>query len=157
MLGAQLIRIVQENTPRLLQIPETSAAKEQSPGKWSTKEIVGHLLDSAINNHTRFVLANQKSDLVFDGYDQDKWVDLHQYRSVPWEHLVHWWAAANQHLAWLIEQIPEPVLNRETSSHSLDSMAFKKLAPNEPASLAYLIEDYMIHLQHHLDQIMLTR
>ena len=53
--------------------------KSQTPraqDKWSPREIVGHLIDSAANNHQRFVRAQFTDDLVFSGYQQAEWVGV---------------------------------------------------------------------------------
>ena len=60
--------------PRLETICDADAALPRAPGKWSRKEIIGHLIDSASNNHDRFVRAQFTDDLVCDSYDQDAWV-----------------------------------------------------------------------------------
>ncbi len=73
---------------------------------WVRKEILGHLIDSAVNNHQRFVRAQIASPLVGPGYDQEAWVSLHRYRERPWADLVVLWAALNGHLAAVIEAVP---------------------------------------------------
>ena len=62
-------------TPRLLALSDAEAAKAPAPGKWSPKQVLGHLIDSASNNHQRFVRAQFTDDLVFAGYQQEPWVE----------------------------------------------------------------------------------
>ena len=68
-LGAKLLSLVEVAEPRLREIGELESAKATLPGGWSPKEVIGHLIDSASNNHQRFVLAALQSSLEFPGYD----------------------------------------------------------------------------------------
>src|SRR5437016_2217214 len=74
--------------PRLLRISEAQSEAPRAEEHWSSKQIIGHLIDSAANNHARFVLAQFKDDLVFPGYDQNKWVQAQQYEAASWPQLV---------------------------------------------------------------------
>ena len=74
-------------------LPDDAAARRPSPGKWSPKEIIGHLIDSASNNHQRFVRAQLQDDLVFPGYAQDEWVAAQRYQDGPWRELLELWRA----------------------------------------------------------------
>ncbi len=124
-----------------------------APDKWSIIEILGHLVDSACNNHRRFVLATGKNDLVFEGYDQGHWVSVQEYKSASWKVIVHLWYYYNKHLVHLIKSLPQETVSKEQSRHSFDTMAFKLISSEEPSSLAYLIVDYIDHMNHHLNQI----
>jgi hypothetical protein len=134
---------------------EISAAEstKSSNGEWSRREILGHLIDSAANNHQRFVRAQFKDDLVFPGYEQEQWVSSQRYNDKPWPDLIELWRAYNLHLVHVVAHIPEDVLTRQRDKHSLDQIAFNSVAQNAPATLEYLIRDYLDHLKHHLDQI----
>ncbi|MEO8580489.1 MAG: DinB family protein [Gemmatimonadales bacterium] len=72
---AELRHSIDEATPRLQRMTEEQARRSPKPGKWSPSEIIGHLIDSASNNHQRFVRARFQDDLVFPGYEQDAWVN----------------------------------------------------------------------------------
>src|SRR5437764_8545226 len=88
------------------QLLKISAEKSQVPraqGKWSPKEIIGHLIDSASNNHQRFVRAQFTDDLIFAGYEQDAWVSVQQYGRESWPLLVQLWKSFNLHLAHVME------------------------------------------------------
>jgi len=147
-------RTVEEASARLLSIPETEAAARPAEGKWSAKETIGHLIDSATNNHQRFVRAQFKEDLVFDGYAQEDWVRSQAYDRADWDGLVALWRSYNLHLAHVMAHAPEEVLRRERAAHTLDRIAFKTVAPDRPATLEYLMRDYVTHLKHHLNQIL---
>ena len=74
---------VEEATPALRRMGEEESRRRPAPGKWCPREVIGHLIDSASNNHQRFVRAQFKDDLVFDGYEQDAWVSLQRYSEAP--------------------------------------------------------------------------
>jgi hypothetical protein len=58
-------------------------ALKPAPDRWSKKEILGHLIDSAANNHQRFVRAQGTPRLEFPGYEQEFWVATQAYASAP--------------------------------------------------------------------------
>jgi DinB superfamily len=140
----ELDAIVDEASIWLRDVPEALAATKLSPRRWSVKEIFGHLVDSVANNHQRFVRAQQSGggEFAFPGYEQDDWVRLQAYQERPWQELVELWALYNRHLAHAIRRIPE-------SSLSVSC----RIGTNEPVTLRFLVEDYVVHLRHHLQQI----
>ena len=140
-------------TARLKDIPEEKSRRRSSTDGWAPIEILGHLIDSAANNHQRFVRAQSTDDLVFSGYEQDHWVNSQKYREESWSEVIQLWNAYNLHLVHVVSVIPEEVLTKSRSPHTLDKIAFKLVDKNEPATLEYLIRDYLVHLRHHLDQI----
>ena len=93
------VRTVEEAAARLLSLTEDESRVPLAEGKWSAKEVVGHLIDSASNNHQRFVRAQLKEDLVFEGYAQDDWVRVQGYGEEPWPLVVNLWKFYNLHLA----------------------------------------------------------
>ena len=124
-----------------------------SPEKWSKKEILGHLIDSAYNNHQRFLRAGTQGSLIFRGYDQVNWVKQNKYQQREKEEVLATWIQVNKHLAFLIEGIPEEKLHRETVEHNFHQICSNLREEGEPCNLAYLIWDYLYHLEHHLTQI----
>jgi len=140
-------------TARLRDIPAEESSIKPAPESWSRKEILGHLVDSAANNHQRFVLAQFKDDLVFPGYDGDRWVSVQKYHEESWPDLIQLWSSYNLHLLHVFSNIPENILTKSRAQHSLDEIAFAPVSRNEPATLEYVIRDYVDHLRHHLRQI----
>lgn len=140
--------------PALVAIPEAIAAEPRTPGKWSRKEIIGHLIDSASNNHERFVRAQFTDDLICPTYDQDAWVRVQRYRDAPWSELVALWSHFNMQLARVIEATPVECRTRPRERHNLDRVAFIQVPPTEQATLEYFMRDYVAHLEHHLAQIL---
>ena len=138
---------------RMRSMSDAQAARPRKPGAWCAKEIVGQLIDSALNNHRRITLAQQRDDLVFDGYDQEAWVRLHRYNEMEWHSLVDRWLEFNMHLARAASLVPSSVLDEPRRTHSLDRTAFRAVPPDQPTTLRYLIEDYVAHLGHHLRQV----
>ena len=140
--------------PRLRALPEAEASLRPAPGKWSPKEIIGHLIDSASNNHQRFVRATWQPNLVFDGYAQDGWVELQRYQDAAWGDLITLWASYNRHLARVMASVPEAVRTKVHTEHNLDRVAFRAPRAPQDATLAYFMADYVDHLEHHLRQIL---
>jgi len=145
--------MIVQATGQLKALPEDRVYHRSSPGEWAPIEILGHLIDSAANNHQRFVRAQFTDDLVFPGYEQEQWVNSQKYREASWSDVVQLWSAYNLHLVHVASMIPEEVLTKPRSPHTLDVIAFKLVDRNEPATLEYLIRDYLVHLRHHLGQI----
>jgi hypothetical protein len=133
-----------------------AAARRPAPGKWSPKEIVGHLIDSAANNHQRFVRAQFQDDLVFPGYEQDEWVSAQRYQDALWQELLTLWRAYNLHIARLIEAMPDEVRLRERRRHNLHELAWQTVPADTPTTLDYFMRDYVLHLHHHLRQLGLS-
>jgi hypothetical protein len=140
-------------TGRLRQISPEQSARQPGPEKWSVKEILGHLIDSAANNHQRFVRAQFTNDLVFPGYEQERWVSAQKYADEPWPDLIQLWSSYNMHLAHVISAIPEDSLMRARIHHNLDQLAMRPVDKNDAATLDYFVRDYLVHMKHHLEQI----
>ena len=149
----ELRSAVAEATPRLLNLSEGEAERAPAPGKWSPKEILGHLIDSASNNHGRFVRAQFEDDLVFPEYEQDAWVETQRYRTAPWRDLVELWRLLNLHIARVIEALPASVRERPRKRHNFDRTAWRPVPRETPTTLEYFLHDYVGHMRHHLGQI----
>jgi hypothetical protein len=150
---SQLRRVVAQAVPKLEAISDADAAIPRAPGKWSRKEIVGHLIDSASNNHQRFVRAQFTDELICPTYDQDAWVRSQRYRDAPWSELVSLLALFNLQLARVMDAIPAEIRSMPRARHNLDRVAFHTIPAREPATLEYFMRDYVVHLEHHLAQI----
>lgn len=134
---------VEATLPRLRKLTDRQAMRDRGAGKWTVKEILGHLIDSAANNHHRFIRARASDPLVFPGYDQNAWVAAHAYRARSWPELVDIWAAYNAQVAQVISSTPA------------DRRAVQcRIGDNEPVTLEWLMEDYLRHMEHHLGQIL---
>jgi hypothetical protein len=151
---ADLRGTVERAAAALLAIPEEASARRPAPGKWSPREIVGHLIDSAGTNHQRFVRAQLQDDLVFPGYDQDAWVRVQDYQGEEWRALVELWRALNLHLARVMALTPAATRLRVHVRHNLHRIAWQTVPEDRPATLDYFMRDYVGHLKHHLRQIL---
>lgn len=143
MLAAELRERVATMASQLHAMPEEEVARKPAPDKWSKKEILGHLIDSACNNHQRFVRAQLEPELVAPAYEQDGWVRAQGYGMGEWHRLVEFWSFYNQHLADVIARFPADKLATPCRIGSYPVM-----------TLADLAEDYVRHLDHHLGQLL---
>jgi hypothetical protein len=143
---------VDTSAARLRALSSAEAAVRPAPGKWSRKEIIGHLIDSATNNHGRFVRAQLEDDLIFDGYEQAEWVGVQRYQAREWAELVLLWQSLNHHLAHVMETTETNALTKPRARHNLDRLAWQPVRATEPTTLEYFMRDYVRHLKHHLRQ-----
>jgi uncharacterized damage-inducible protein DinB len=123
-------------------INEDSAGANLRPGGWTLKQTLGHLIDSALNNHQRFVRGAIEGRYDGPTYEQQEWVGLHGYGDLPWRELVDQWQKQNDLLCAVVDRIPEDKYT-----------AVCKVGPNAPVTLRFLVEDYLVHLHQHADQI----
>ena len=155
-LSEDLRRVIDVAIAAFKGISEQEWTMRTSPDKWSKKEILGHLVDSAYNNHPRIMSACVKEDLKFEGYAQDDWVTNNNYQNRDSQELIHLWKYANLHLSHLIEGLPSEILDRGTVHHNFDQMLMRPFEKESPATLRFLIEDYIFHIEHHLKQIVIN-
>lgn len=149
----RLAEVIDRAVPALLALGDDASRHRPAPGKWSPREIIGHLIDSASNNHQRFVRMRGRDDLVVEGYQQDDWVAAQRYHDAPWTELVLLWQLYNRHMARLMSAIPAVDRERVRTEHNLDQRAFHAVASERPTSLGYFMADYVDHLEHHLAQL----
>lgn len=121
--------------------------KTPYPGSsaWTRGELLGHLIDSAINNQQRFARALIEDELRFPSYPQVDMVRVQNYREAPIELLIGLWAGLNRHVARLLLQVPRGKL--ETAC---------VIGDNPVMTLRQLALDYAAHLEHHLKQLVGT-
>ena len=106
---------------------------------WSVKEELGHLLDSAANNHQRIVRAQVEDNPAMPGYDGEQWVALHAYQKRDWHELIGTWEALNRQLLAAAEAVPDSAWSRTCT---IDDSA--------PLTLQFVFEDYIHHMRDHL-------
>ena len=140
----QLQSAVSRYSALLKNVTEDESKKPLGKEKWSRKQILGHLIDSASNNHQRFIHAQVKSHVEMPGYTQNEWVDANGYADESWQNLVQLWTSYNTHLAHVIARLPESALSNTISLNG------------EPSkTLQFVADDYVRHLVHHLKQLQL--
>lgn len=117
--------------------------KPHPEGKWSRLQILGHLCDSAINNLSRFIRIQYESQPCYlTSYNQNKWVDAQNYCSADPDEILNLWVSLNQSVIRIISNLTPPQL----------SLVYQ-LPQGETVTLEWLIEDYLEHMKHHLEQI----
>ncbi len=137
------LKFLVDTIPSLLsQFSDEEFGAKPGQDKWSKKEILGHLVDSASNNHQRFIRI-QIEDNPSISYDQNQWVSLNGYHTYNKKQLIEFWKLYNLHLIHIIEQIPQDVLSRIGTVRSAE----------EIMPLYFYINDYVAHLEHHLRQL----
>ena len=137
------IRItVEDFSGRYDNLDEEKAINRISPNKWSIKEILGHLIDSASNNHQRFVRAQYEMNDNFICYEQNSWVKIQNYNLRTWKELLSFWKSYNLHLAHIIERMPTECIHIKGVLGSYGQV-----------TIGYIVVDYLGHIQHHLKQI----
>lgn len=118
-------------------------ALKPSPNKWSKKEILGHLVDSARNNLQRFTeIQYFEPPYKVTPYRQDDQVTANDYQEASLESIKEMWVSLNHHIAYLMQR---------QSPQRLELTVV--LPDGTSTNLQWLMEDYIEHLQHHLDQI----
>jgi hypothetical protein len=140
-LAEYLQSTIDRELPQLRELTDEQAAVSLRGG-WTRKEELGHLIDSATNNHARFVRMVLEDDYRGPSYDPDGWVGAHGYAHMLWETLTQFWYAYNSLLAELIRHIPE------------ERLEAAGVVGDSTVTLGFLIEDYVVHLQHHVDQLL---
>ena len=140
--ATRLANLIHGVKPRLDAISEEVALVRPAEGKWSAKEILGHLIDSASNNHQRFVRGTTDNPYVGPGYPQDHMVVMGAWQDTPWRDVVTLWALYNQTLSRVMARIPEASANHEC-----------RVGSYSPTTLHALVVDYTDHIEHHLSQI----
>ena len=139
----QMTGILERVPARLADISDADAGRRGQDGHWSKKEILGHLIDSASNNHQRFVRALIAPRLEFPEYQQESWVAAQSYATESWPDLVNLWLLYNRHLVHIIKVIPPESLSCPCV-----------IGANEPMPLSRLVDWYVEHLEHHLESIL---
>lgn len=135
-----LEKITEDYAQRLCELSEEDISCESAPGKWSGKEYLGHLVDSAQNNIRRFVVAQYESKPHII-YNQDKWVEAAGYRNYPTEDLINLWVLLNKHIVIILKRLSCDMEEKEVMTESV-------------RTIKWLAADYNKHLLHHLHQIL---
>lgn len=138
-----LNNIITAELKRFETISEEEWSHKISPEKWSKKEILGHLCDSALTNIRRFVITQYKENENIV-YDQDFWVKAQNYQNISSPEIISLWKVLNKQIVHIVENIPDEALHRACDTTKTEPRIF---------TLEYLIQDYIDHLQYHLKTI----
>jgi hypothetical protein len=137
-LSERLDGVIRAAVSWLVTLSDEDASVPEREGKWSAKEVVGHLTDSAVNNLARMVRMQGPDPLAFAGYEQEAWVRRQDYREREWSAVLGLWFALNEHVVWMVRHIER------------DLLANEGMIEGDRLTLGYLIEDYIAHMQHHM-------
>ena len=127
----------------LLEVDAAMAGRPWREGGWTRRQVLGHMIDSAANNHQRFVRSSLDGSYTGPVYAQEGWVNAHGYDNMPWTVLLEWWQAYHEILKAVVARISEDRLSTMCC-----------VGDNEAVTLRFLIEDYVEHQRHHLRQIL---
>ncbi len=141
-IADDLLATVQTAVGQLGGLPAALVSHRPAPDRWTIKQVIGHLIDSATNNHQRFVRAQFVDELISPKYEQNQWVGCQHYDDLPWPDLVELWRRYNLHLAHVI---------RHASPAALSVPCL--IGGDPPVTLQFVMEDYVAHMQHHLRKI----
>src|SRR5438552_4281157 len=141
-LSSRLEDLIAHSGSEIAVFSDSEAAEPVISGGWSRKQVLGHLIDSASNNHQRFVRALLQDELRWPGYDQAGCVTVQHYQDASWSNLVELWTSFNLLLAHVLSRVPEAKRTTQCLIGDNPSMTLEELA-----------EDYLVHMEHHLHQI----
>ncbi|MBI1769990.1 MAG: DinB family protein [Bacteroidetes bacterium] len=140
----ELAQIISEYSIKFSAIPEKEFAAKPLPHKWSKKEVLGHLIDSAQNNLRRFICGQYESSPPKIVYDQDRWVISNNYLQTDSTEVISFWQLINKRIIAVLNQMP-------STNYSLNCDTGKNA--EQLHSIEWLADDYVKHLKHHLNQI----
>ena len=139
-IASQLEMLIDQYFPMLHQLSETHASHKPSPGKWSKKELIGHLIDSAQNNIRRFIMSQYEEQPKIV-YNQDKWVMINQWQEYNLSELINLWYLLNKQACCILKNTSKESAQRQSQTENLHS-------------IEWLAEDYIKHLRHHVHQVL---
>ena len=139
-IASELLTTIHEYLPKLKSLTEDGSSIKPSPNKWSKKEVIGHLVDSAQNNIRRFIVAQYDNNPLIV-YRQDNWVSINNYQSYELEDLVQLWYLLNKQICSILSNTSQDILQRTCQTESLHT-------------IEWLAKDYIKHMKHHLHSVL---
>ncbi|CAM1357792.1 DinB family protein [Tenacibaculum xiamenense] len=122
---------------------EQELSKKKNDKTWSKKEIIGHLIDSGINNLQRFTeIQFEEKPYKIRKYNQNELVIANDYQNSDSDEFIQLWISINNRIKNIMLQQSETSLSFEI-----------ELDHGKISDLKFLMEDYVDHLEHHLKQI----
>ncbi|MBI9049140.1 MAG: hypothetical protein JEZ00_06965 [Anaerolineaceae bacterium] len=142
-IAESIDQILFESKPKLMAISPELAGQKPSAQEWSKQEILGHLIDSAYNNHQWVVRTSMNRGLDFSPYHQQEWVALQDYNKRDWFTLIDLWIQVNLHLCNAMQHVSQEALEYQCN-----------LGKEQPVLLEFIITDYPRHMLMHLEDIL---
>jgi hypothetical protein len=139
----ELESIVESYSQKFTQISDQDFSAKPNPDKWSRKEVIGHLIDSAHNNLRRFIVGqyDHQPNIV---YQQDFWVKANTYQQAPKDDVIQLWRLINLQIAAVLASMPKENYSRICNTG--------KNTP-ELNTIEWLAADYVKHMKHHINQV----
>jgi hypothetical protein len=143
LISAKLVKLIDRISVYVLDSSEENMSKKDHPEKWSKKEILGHLVDSGINNLQRFTeIQFKEKPYQLRSYNQDELVKSNNYQDSKTKDILEILITINKRIKDVISFQTSETLNYEIIT-----------SDNEKFDLKFLIEDYIKHFEHHTNQI----
>lgn len=146
-ISARLQQLIHRLNKRLEQLDESTLSYKPAPEKWSGKEVLGHLIDSAQNNLRRFITAQYEAVPPHIVYNQDFWVSANDYQRMPKQDLILLWKLLNERIVSVLKTMPPSAAEKLCNTGK---------GKEELHNIRFLADDYVAHLLHHMGQISAT-
>jgi hypothetical protein len=143
-VAAELKSVVEEYAKKFSKISDSEFSAKPLPNKWSGKEVIGHLIDSAQNNLRRFIVGQYESNPPKITYEQDFWVNVNSYQQMSSADIIALWKLINERIVAVLTNMPEKNYNRNADTGKMAVQLH---------TLQFLAEDYVQHLKHHINQV----
>ncbi|MDR2040228.1 MAG: DinB family protein [Bacteroidales bacterium] len=140
----EIRKVINEWEQKLLLLPEKGITEKRNHQNRTIKQLLGHLIDSASNNHQRIIRLQYNDHLIFPDYtqDNDRWIAIQDYQHADWENLVQLWKYFNLHIIHLIETVDQSKLNNYWTDFE-----------GRKVTLEEMIKGYSSHLNLHMSDI----
>ena len=138
--ATELEKIINDYLTGLNSLTEDELAYKPLPAKWSKKELMGHLTDSAQNNIRRFIVAQYEDNPTIT-YNQDNWVAINNYQQWEAKDLITLWYLLNRQVIMILKNISDEASQRICRTGTSNT-------------IEWLAQDYIKHLKHHIHQVL---
>lgn len=143
-VAAELRLMITTYSTAFTALQEEDFATKPNPEKWSKKEIVGHLIDSAQNNLRRFIVGQYETNPPHIVYDQNFWVKVNNYQNMTSMDVIVMWMLVNFRISEVLENMPEENYSKQCNTGKGEPQLY---------TLEWLASDYVKHMKHHINQI----
>lgn len=140
----ELQEIIDLFSQKIAAIPEAEFSAKHAPNKWSKKEVLGHLTDSAQNNLRRFICGQYDTTPPKIVYEQDFWVKANDYQAKRSSDVILLWRLVNEQICSALRTMPAANYSQSCDTGKQEEQLH---------SLQWMAEDYVKHMKHHLNQI----